>query len=236
MSDIKLEPMDDSSLPLRDVVFKTLRKAILKGQLQPGKRLMEIHLADALGVSRTPVREAIRKLELEGLVIMTPRKGAQVARISRKHLEDIVEVRRALEVLAVELACDRIDESALKELDEINQNFRDSLYISDPEQMAQINDNFHDIIFQAAGNEWLMQLMMKNRDQFYRYKIEHLKSRNSKELMVDEHQKIIDALRQRDTELACKTMREHIKKHRDAVLLEIEAMEKDPWAEDQKEG
>ena len=69
-------------LPLRDVGFNTLRQAILKGELEPGERLMEIQLADRLGVSRTPIREAIRKLELEGLVLMIPRKGAEVARIS----------------------------------------------------------------------------------------------------------------------------------------------------------
>ena len=72
----------DEYLPLRDVVFKTLRQAILKGELEPGERLMEIQLAERLGVSRTPIREAIRKLELEGLVLMIPRKGAEVARIS----------------------------------------------------------------------------------------------------------------------------------------------------------
>ena len=73
----------DEYLPLRDVVFKTLRQAILKGELEPGERLMEIQLAERLGVSRTPIREAIRKLELEGLVLMIPRKGAEVARISK---------------------------------------------------------------------------------------------------------------------------------------------------------
>ena len=71
-------------LPLRDVVFNTLRQAILKGELAPGERLMEIQLAEKLGVSRTPIREAIRKLELEGLVLMIPRKGAEVAKISEK--------------------------------------------------------------------------------------------------------------------------------------------------------
>lgn len=71
-------------LPLRDVVFNTLRQAILKGELAPGERLMEIQLAQKLGVSRTPIREAIRKLELEGLVLMIPRRGAEVARISEK--------------------------------------------------------------------------------------------------------------------------------------------------------
>lgn len=91
-------------LPLRDVVFNTLRKAILTGQLKPGERLMEVHLADKLGVSRTPIREAIRKLELEGLVIMIPRRGAEVARITEKSLRDVLEVRRALDALSVELA------------------------------------------------------------------------------------------------------------------------------------
>ena len=74
-------------LPLRDVVFNTLRQGILKGELEPGERLMEVQLANRLGVSRTPIREAIRKLELEGLVVMIPRKGAEVAKISEKNLE-----------------------------------------------------------------------------------------------------------------------------------------------------
>ena len=77
-------------LPLRDVVFNTLRQAIITGEFAPGERLMEISLANRLGVSRTPVREAIRKLELEGLVIMIPRKGAQVARITEKNLRDVI--------------------------------------------------------------------------------------------------------------------------------------------------
>lgn len=77
---------------------------------------MEIHLADKLGVSRTPIREAIRKLELEGLVTMIPRRGAEVAQITEKNLRDVLEVRRALDALAVELACERITEDELAEL------------------------------------------------------------------------------------------------------------------------
>ena len=95
-------------LPLRDVVFNTLRQAILRGELKPGERLMEIQLANKLGVSRTPIREAIRKLELEGLVTMIPRRGAEVAQITEKSLQDVLEVRRALDALCAELACDRI--------------------------------------------------------------------------------------------------------------------------------
>ena len=103
----------DEYLPLRDVVFNTLREAILRGELKPGERLMEIQLANKLGVSRTPIREAIRKLELEGLVLMIPRKGAEVAQITEKSLRDVLEVRRALENLAVQSACLRMSPQTL---------------------------------------------------------------------------------------------------------------------------
>ena len=105
----KFEVKMDEFLPLRDVVFNTLRQAILRGELKPGERLMEIQLANKLGVSRTPIREAIRKLELEGLVLMIPRKGAEVAEITEKNMLDVLEVRRALEELAVQLACEKLD-------------------------------------------------------------------------------------------------------------------------------
>ena len=102
--ELNFEVTMNEYLPLRDVVFNTLRQAILKGELKPGERLMEIQLANKLGVSRTPIREAIRKLELEGLVLMIPRKGAEVAEITEKSLRDVLEVRKALEELAVQLA------------------------------------------------------------------------------------------------------------------------------------
>ena len=115
-NELDLQMEDYQYLPLRDVVFRTLRQAILRGELKPGERLMEIRLANQLGVSRTPIREAIRMLELDGLVIMVPRKGAQVAQITEKNLRDVLEVRRALDALAVELACERITEDELAEL------------------------------------------------------------------------------------------------------------------------
>ena len=115
-------------LPLRDVVFNTLRQAILKGELKPGERLMEIQLADRLGVSRTPVREAIRKLELEGLVVMIPRKGAEVASITETDLQDVLEVRRALEELAGSKACERITKEELAKLKEASSVYFTNLY------------------------------------------------------------------------------------------------------------
>ena len=103
-------------LPLRDVVFNTLRQAILTGEMEPGERLMEIQLANKLGVSRTPIREAIRKLELEGLVVMVPRKGAEVADITEKDLRDVLEVRTALEELSIELAMKNITQEEFEQL------------------------------------------------------------------------------------------------------------------------
>ena len=104
----------DEYKPLRDVVFENLREAIVEGRLKPGQRLMEVQLAEQLGVSRTPVREAIRKLELEGLVVMLPRKGAYVANMSLKDLIDVLEIRASLEGLAASLAAERITDEDIK--------------------------------------------------------------------------------------------------------------------------
>lgn len=113
----KLTPIKlDSYQPLREVVFETLRDAIRKGILKPGERLMEIHLAEQLGVSRTPVREAIRKLELEGYVIMMPRRGTYVSNLSIKDINEVFEIRTSLDSLASGLAAERITDEELEHL------------------------------------------------------------------------------------------------------------------------
>src|SRR5699024_3570602 len=156
---IDFEVTMNEYLPLRDVVFNTLRRAILRGELKPGERLMEIQLANKLGVSRTPIREAIRKLELEGLVLMIPRKGAEVAEITEKNLRDVLEVRCALEELAVQLACDRIDRARLRELHAAAAHFKEVLGNADITELAEADEAFHDVIFQATGNNRLIQLL-----------------------------------------------------------------------------
>ncbi len=118
-------------LPLRDVVFNTLRQAILRGEMEPGERLMEIQLAQKLGVSRTPIREAIRKLELEGLVVMIPRKGAEVAQITEKDMRDVLEVRCTLEELAVSLACKNVTQEKIEELKAANKVFESAVVSKD---------------------------------------------------------------------------------------------------------
>ena len=148
-----LKVNENEYLPLRDVVFNTLRRAILRGELVPGQRLMEIRLADQMGVSRTPVREAIRKLELEGLVVMVPRKGAEVAHISGKNLRDVLEVRRALEELAGELACERMSAEDFKKLEQANLKFASVLDSDDITVLGQADEEFHGLIYQATDND-----------------------------------------------------------------------------------
>ena len=207
---IDFEVTMNEYLPLRDVVFNTLRRAILRGELKPGERLMEIQLANKLGVSRTPIREAIRKLELEGLVLMIPRKGAEVAEITEKNLRDVLEVRCALEELAVQLACERIDKRGIKELHTAADRFRDVLGSDDITQIAQADEAFHDVIFTATDNERLIQLLNNLREQMYRYRIEYLKKKECYPQLLGEHEAIISAIERHDKEKATRITGQHI--------------------------
>lgn len=197
-------------LPLRDVVFNTLRKAILRGNLEPGERLREIHLADKLGVSRTPIREAIRKLELEGLVVMIPRKGAVVAEITEKSLRDVLEVRRALEALAVRLACEKILDAEVEELKVAAERFEEALETGDVTTFAEADVRFHDIIYRATDNQRLIQLLYNLREQMYRYRVEYLKREDAHETLLEEHQAIIETIEKRDVTKAVEAVRTHI--------------------------
>lgn len=208
-------------LPLRDVVFQTLRQAILKGELKPGERLMEIHLAQKLGVSRTPVREAIRKLELEGLVIMIPRKGAVVSEITVSELEDVLEVRLALEELAVRHACRKHTEEQLETLQKAAAEFRRVLHGPDIVAYAQADEEFHDIIYKMTGNRRLVQILNNLREQMYRYRLEYLKDKSSHPLLVHEHDEIVSALAARDEKNALRVMNGHVQRQKEYIIQRL---------------
>ncbi len=212
---------ENAYLPLRDVVFQTLRQAILKGELQPGERLMEVKLADRLGVSRTPIREAIRKLELEGLVVMIPRKGAAVANITEKDTKDVLEVRRTLEMFAVEVACERITREQLTELKNAAKAFEAAKGSMDVIRIAETDMSFHEIIYQATQNERLVQMLNNLRENMYRYRIEYLKDSNYYDSLVKEHEMILAAIESKDKERAGIYMRDHIDNQQLAVIRKI---------------
>lgn len=200
----------DDYKPLRDVVFENLREAILEGRLKPGQRLMEVQLAEQLGVSRTPVREAIRKLELEGLVVMLPRKGAYVANVSLKDVIDVLEIRASLEGLAASLAAERINEIDLDKVYKIAEEFRQSTMNGDIEQSLKKDVEFHECIFKATNNKKLHQVINSLWEQVYRFRVTYVSDYDSSLNIVEEHKLIIDAIAKGDSELAKKYATEHI--------------------------
>ena len=208
--DYNLKVTMNEYLPLRDVVFNTLRQAILKGELEPGERLMEIQLAERLGVSRTPIREAIRKLELEGLVLMIPRKGAEVAKISARSLRDVLEVRRALEELAIELACQRMSEEEVGNLQKAQEDFKKAIAEGDAMKIAETDEHFHDVIYEGTQNAKLIQMLNNLREQMYRYRLEYIKDEDKRKILVLEHGKILKTVRERKVAEAKEAVREHI--------------------------
>ena len=214
-------------LPLRDVVFQTLRQAILRGELEPGERLMEIHLADRLGVSRTPIREAIRKLELEGLVVMIPRRGAIVASITEKDLKDVLEVRRSLEELAIELACQRMTEEELDQLEQAQAAFSSAISRGVAMPIAETDEHYHDIIYQGTYNDKLVQMLNNLREQMYRYRLEYIKDEDKRQVLLVEHEHILAALKGRNIAEAKTAMREHIDNQEITVSRNIKDKEQE---------
>ena len=188
-------------LPLRDIVFQTLRNAIITGELQPGERLMETQLGERLGVSRTPIREAIRKLELEGLVIMVPRKGAQVAQFTEKDIQDVLEVRAALESLSAKLACKRMDDRAFLKLQLALAEYSYAAKDNDLETMIEKDVEFHDIIVHATQNDKLIQIFNNLKEQVNRYRITYLKNTEDAETVQAEHLEILEALKNKEEDL-----------------------------------
>jgi DNA-binding GntR family transcriptional regulator len=201
--------------PLREIVFDTLREAILTGVLKPGERLMEVQLAEEMGVSRTPVREAIRKLELENFVVMVPRKGAYVADISTKDIVDVFEIRAALETLAAGLAAERITDEELEELQRILVKNAESNSLED---LIAVDTKFHDVLYRASRNDRLVQIISNLREQIQRFRSTTLASPGRMKDTLEEHKKIVDAVAERNTALAQQLAQEHIDNAENSML------------------
>lgn len=222
----QLELNMDAYLPLRDVVFNTLREAILRGDLVPGERLMELQLAAKLGVSRTPIREAIRMLEQEGLAITIPRKGAIVAGMTEKDMQDVMEIREALEELSVQVACDKITDEEIAKLQKNMKNFEHSLKTGDLKKMAQADVEFHDVIYQATDNPKLISMLNNLREQMYRYRVEYLKNPENHEQLLKEHEAIYRGIVEQDKAVVTEMIRKHIRNQVAVVKHMIREQEK----------
>jgi DNA-binding GntR family transcriptional regulator len=210
--------------PLRDVIFNTLREAIISGELKPGERLMEVQLAEKMGVSRTPVREAIRKLELEGWVNMVARKGAQVAGLSLKDIMDVLEVRASLDGLATALAAVRMKEDELKELKNVYVQFTSYIEKDNLSGLIKKDVEFHDIIYRSSRNDKLLQIVNNLREQVHRFRVIYVKDTGSPKGLIKEHLDIIDAISDRDPEKAQRVAYTHIENQKDAVIKSLKSV------------
>lgn len=216
----RLVPVNlDSYKPLRELVLEAIREAIINGTLQPRERLMEIQLAEELGVSRTPIREALRKLELEGFIVMIPRKGAYVADLSIKDVSDVFEIRVALEGLAAGLAAERGTEEELEELERLLVEKAEAIAQNNIEALVKVDTRFHETIYTASRNERLKTIISNLREQIQRFRLTSLSHPGRMEKSLEEHRAIVEALGSRDIQLAKQLAQDHIE-NAENVLFE----------------
>lgn len=204
--------------PLGEVVFDYLRDAIMNGDLKPGERLMESAIADQLGVSRTPVREAIRKLEKENFVTMVPRKGAYVSKLTTKDILDVLEVRRILEGFATQLATQRMSESEIRELRKCYEKFDKYLEKNNIQGMIEKDREFHDLIFKASKNDKLIHLVVELHEQFHRFRLIYFYEQATYGDVQHWHNKILEGIEARDPQMAKEFAERHVAEIERAVV------------------
>lgn len=182
-----------SKQPLSDIICDTLKKDILDGVLKPGQRLMEIQYAQKLGVSRTPFREAVRRLEIEGLVTVLPRRGAHVSILSEKDISNVLDIRGALDMLAAGLFVSNKCDGDIVCLKEIEADFESAALNNDIKGQILSDVRFHEYIYSKSGNDKLISLYSGFKDQLYRYRALYLKEEDCASLIAKEHNRLIEA-------------------------------------------
>ena len=189
-------------LTLREKILETIRDAILKGTLQPGERVSEPELAERFGISRTPIREAFRQLESEGYLQVIPRKGAVVASLSERDIEEFYAIKSILEGYAARMAAENLTEKDIERLESINEKLQQIAEEGDVKNFFRVHNEFHELFIKAAGNEKLGELISQLVMKFNRLRLSSLSQPGRMEISVQEHKKIINAFKQHDGEQA----------------------------------
>lgn len=210
---------------LRSRVFATLEQAIINGEYQEGDTLNELKLSQELGVSRTPIREALMQLSLEGLVEITQNKGAIVVGISSKDIEDIYAIRMHLEGFAAELAAKNMSDEDIEALERTVdlQEFYGTK--GDTDNIRKLDADFHNAIYAATDNRSLRSILTSFHNQIQRGRAQSLSVSGRSGKSIEEHHKIKDAIKSRDGALASKLMYEHIQNALNNYREEVEAKE-----------
>lgn len=205
--------------PLRDKIAASIRNAIVEGKFKPGERLLEPDVANALGVSRTPLREAFLQLESEGFLNVIPRKGAVVSDLSLRDAEETYTIKGTLEALAAKLAVENMSSDTLNELEKLNEEM---LMIASSEEkdykhFLELNAKFHQTIYEASGNEKLYKTINLLRNQTLRYNFIYLSLLSHLRESVAEHAEIIEALKKKNAVKVESLIKSHAESARKAL-------------------
>ncbi len=214
------------SLPARrslgQSVYRNLKRAIVKGDLAPESRVVESRVANALGISRTPVREAIHKLGREGLLRQDPKGGFFVVGVTRADIEETFGIRSVLESYAAKLAAIRHLEGELQPLEDKLGDYQQCLDRGDLKALPQINTEFHDLLYGLSRSPRLIKMINDLRDHIYRFRLVILRIKATAELSNNDHRLMIEAMSDRDTDGVERLVKQHILRGQDIVLREFD--------------
>ncbi len=206
--DTKTRPQDS---PARERAYEFLKEAVLAGRFNPGERLTEEHLAKTLGFSRTPIREALHKLESEGLIKPMATRGFIASQDSAEEVEELFEIRAVLEGYALRVICARMTDAVLARLEDCVARAEEALKARSLERMLQWNTRFHDTLHELITDKRrLYQQMVTMRQYVLRYRKNTLQYPDGGKRTVDGHRTILMALKLKDADLCERVMREHI--------------------------
>lgn len=219
---ISAATLPNNRLPVRGKVYDYLKTAILSGRLNPGEKLTEEHLAKTIGVSRTPVREALHKLESEGLIKPRKKRGFFVSGDSKEEVEELFEIRSVLEGYALRVVSERISDQLLERLNGFIKKAEKALRNRRIDEVFRWNTRFHDTLHSmVAEKRQLHRLMVDIRKFVLRYRKDTLKYPDGGKRAVEGHRKIIIALQLKDPDLCERVMRDHIREAKDDALQSL---------------
>ncbi len=205
----------------QDSVYEAIRKAILRGEYCPGQKLVERKIAEHLGVSRTPVREALRKLELEGLVEHIPGKGVIVAKLSPREVWEIYNIRAVLEGLAARFAAQNVTPEQLAHLEEIVREMEEAVETRDSEKLSGLHMKFHEAIYEAAGSARLQSMLSSLVDYIMAFtRVGYAVPGRVREA-TEEHREIFEAIKRNSPQEAEQLSREHVERSCDAYFVHL---------------
>lgn len=214
----RARPTAGDGLPTSERVYRELRRRIISGALRPATRLVELNFASEFGVSRTPVREALKRLEAENLALVDPSRGLIVLDPNPAEIEDVYLVREALDGLAARLAANRISLEELGRLRMIVEQMREAMVEGRKQTIVNANMAFHDVIYRSAGNQMLSRVARDLRDFVRRFSTEAFASPERADHVLAEHLALLDALDRRDSDAAELASNQHLRQARDYVV------------------